>query len=101
MDAGTPQKTTWQSSRSLVSAAVASTQSTRMIEVGLRGWSSLQLTATPRLCSCPMQTSLDVGRELTPRLGAGANPEVASSAEDHSGSEGSPQGRRYGLRDRW
>ncbi|WP_136089019.1 cell division protein FtsZ [Auritidibacter ignavus] len=57
----------------------------RMIEVGLRGVEFIAVnTDAQALLMSSADVKLDVGRELTRGLGAGANPEVgAQAAEDH------------------
>src|ERR1700710_2756864 len=57
----------------------------RMIEVGLRGVeSSANSTDAQALLMSDADVKLDVGRELTRGLGAGANPDVGrQAAEDH------------------
>jgi cell division protein FtsZ len=58
----------------------------RMIEVGLRGVEFIAVnTDAQALLMSDADVKLDVGRELTRGLGAGANPEVGrKAAEDHS-----------------
>jgi cell division protein FtsZ len=58
----------------------------RMIEVGLRGVEFIAInTDAQALLMSDADVKLDVGRELTRGLGAGANPEVGrQAAEDHS-----------------
>src|SRR6266536_3717452 len=57
----------------------------RMIEVGLKGVEFIAInTDAQALLMSDADVKLDVGRELTRGLGAGANPEVgARAAEDH------------------
>src|SRR5262252_7801344 len=57
----------------------------RMIEVGLKGVEFIAInTDAQALLMSDADVKLDVGRELTRGLGAGANPEVGkSAAEDH------------------
>ncbi len=57
----------------------------RMIEVGLRGVEFIAInTDAQALLMSDADVKLDVGRELTRGLGAGANPEVGRrAAEDH------------------
>ncbi|GAA1454349.1 cell division protein FtsZ [Nesterenkonia lacusekhoensis] len=58
----------------------------RMIEVGLRGVEFIAInTDAQALLMSDADVKLDVGRELTRGLGAGANPEVGrEAAEDHA-----------------
>ncbi|MEY8814771.1 cell division protein FtsZ [Micrococcus luteus] len=58
----------------------------RMIEVGLRGVEFIAInTDAQALLISDADVKLDVGRELTRGLGAGANPEVGrQAAEDHA-----------------
>jgi cell division protein FtsZ len=58
----------------------------RMIEVGLKGVEFIAInTDAQALLMSDADVKLDVGRELTRGLGAGANPEVGSkAAEDHA-----------------
>ncbi len=58
---------------------------TRMIEVGLKGVEFIAVnTDAQALLMSDADVKLDVGRELTRGLGAGANPEVGKkAAEDH------------------
>ena len=58
----------------------------RMIEVGLKGVEFIAInTDAQALLMSDADVKLDVGRELTRGLGAGANPEVGrKAAEDHS-----------------
>ena len=58
----------------------------RMIEVGLKGVEFIAInTDAQALLMSDADVKLDIGRELTRGLGAGANPEVgARAAEDHS-----------------
>ena len=57
----------------------------RMIEVGLRGVEFIAInTDAQALLMSDADVKLDIGRELTRGLGAGANPEVGrKAAEDH------------------
>ncbi|WP_031468538.1 cell division protein FtsZ [Sciscionella sediminilitoris] len=57
----------------------------RMIEVGLKGVEFIAInTDAQALLMSDADVKLDIGRELTRGLGAGANPEVGrSAAEDH------------------
>src|SRR4249919_535423 len=57
----------------------------RMIEVGLRGVEFIAInTDAQALLMSDADVKLDVGRELTRGLGAGANPDVGrKAAEDH------------------
>ena len=75
----------------------------RMIEVGLKGVEFIAInTDAQALLMSDADVKLDVGRELTRGLGAGADPEVGrKAAEDHArGDRGGAQGRRHGLRHR-
>ena len=58
----------------------------RMIEVGLRGVEFIAInTDAQALLMSDADVKLDVGRELTRGLGAGANPDVGTqAAEDHA-----------------
>ena len=58
----------------------------RMIEVGLKGVEFIAInTDAQALLMSDADVKLDIGRELTRGLGAGANPEVgAQAAEDHA-----------------
>ena len=58
----------------------------RMIEVGLRGVEFIAInTDAQALLMSDADVKLDVGRDLTRGLGAGANPEVGRQAsEDHT-----------------
>ena len=58
----------------------------RMIEVGLKGVEFIAInTDAQALLMSDADVKLDIGRELTRGLGAGANPEVgARAAEDHA-----------------
>jgi cell division protein FtsZ len=58
----------------------------RMIEVGLKGVEFIAVnTDAQALLMSDADVKLDIGRELTRGLGAGANPEVGrKAAEDHS-----------------
>lgn len=58
----------------------------RMIEVGLKGVEFIAVnTDAQALLMSDADVKLDIGRELTRGLGAGANPEVgAQAAEDHA-----------------
>src|SRR4051794_41271656 len=57
-----------------------------MIEVGLKGVEFIAInTDAQALLMSDADVKLDIGRELTRGLGAGANPEVGSqAAEDHA-----------------
>ena len=75
----------------------------RMIEVGLKGVEFIAInTDAQALLMSDADVKLDIGRELTRGLGAGANPEVGAQGRrgprrrDRRGH----QGRRHGLRDR-
>ena len=75
----------------------------RMIEVGLKGVEFIAInTDAQALLMSDADVKLDVGRELTRGLGAGADPEVGrKAAEDHArGDRRGAQGRRHGLRHR-
>ena len=75
----------------------------RMIEVGLKGVEFIAVnTDAQALLMSDADVKLDIGRELTRGLGAGADPEVGrQAAEDHArGDRGGPQGRRHGVRHR-
>ena len=75
----------------------------RMIELGLRGVEFIAInTDAQALLMSDADVKLDVGRELTRGLGAGADPEVGRrAAEDHAEEiEEALAGRRHGLRDR-
>src|ERR687889_1440439 len=58
----------------------------RMIEVGLKGVEFIAInTDAQALLMSDADVKLDIGRELTRGLGAGANPEVGGqAAEDHA-----------------
>jgi len=58
----------------------------RMIEVGLKGVEFIAInTDAQALLMSDADVKLDIGRELTRGLGAGANPDVgANAAEDHA-----------------
>ncbi|PWJ24759.1 cell division protein FtsZ [Branchiibius hedensis] len=58
----------------------------RMIEVGLKGVEFIAInTDAQALLMCDADVKLEVGRELTRGLGAGADPEVGKkAAEDHA-----------------
>ena len=58
----------------------------RMIEVGLKGVEFIAInTDAQALLMSDADVKLDIGRELTRGLGAGANPEVGQkAAEDHA-----------------
>ncbi|MCL8026986.1 cell division protein FtsZ [Nocardioides bruguierae] len=58
----------------------------RMIEVGLKGVEFIAInTDAQALLMSDADVKLDIGRELTRGLGAGANPEVgANAADDHA-----------------
>ena len=75
----------------------------RMIEVGLKGVEFIAInTDAQALLMSDADVKLDIGRELTRGLGAGANPEVGRAGRrgprrrDRRGH----QGRRHGVRDR-
>ena len=75
----------------------------RMIEVGLKGVEFIAInTDAQALLMSDADVKLDIGRELTRGLGAGANPEVGDAGRrgplrrDRRGH----QGRRHGVRDR-
>jgi cell division protein FtsZ len=74
----------------------------RMIEAGLKGVEFIAInTDAQALLMSDADVKLDIGRELTRGLGAGADPEVGrQAAEDHRGDRGGAQGRRHGLRHR-
>ena len=75
----------------------------RMIEVGLKGVEFIAInTDAQALLMSDADVKLDIGRELTRGLGAGANPEVGAQGRrgPRRGDRGGPQGRRHGLRDR-
>ena len=75
----------------------------RMIELGLKGVEFIAInTDAQALLMSDADVKLDVGRELTRGLGAGADPEVGRrAAEDHARRDRrGPQGRRHGLRHR-
>ncbi len=57
----------------------------RMIEVGLKGVEFIAVnTDAQALLMCDADVKLDIGRELTRGLGAGADPDVGrKAAEDH------------------
>ena len=61
----------------------------RMIEVGLKGVEFIAInTDAQALLMSDADVKLDIGRELTRGLGAGANPEVGGqAAEDHADEE--------------
>jgi len=60
----------------------------RMIEVGLKGVEFIAInTDAQALLMSDADVKLDVGRELTRGLGAGANPEVGRRAADDHGEE--------------
>ena len=65
----------------------------RMIEVGLRGVEFIAInTDAQALLMSDADVKLDVGREMTRGLGAGANPDVGrKAAEDHRGDRGGGQ----------
>ena len=58
----------------------------RMIEVGLKGVEFIAInTDAPALLMSDADVKLDIGRDLTRGLGAGANPDVGrEAAEDHA-----------------
>src|SRR4051794_9746773 len=58
----------------------------RMIEVGLKGVEFIAInTDAQALLMSDADVKLDIGRELTRGLGAGANPDIGTqAAEDHS-----------------
>ena len=73
----------------------------RMIEVGLKGVEFIAInTDAQALLMSDADVKLDIGRELTRGLGAGADPEVGrQAAEDHRDRDRrGAQGRRHGLR---
>ena len=75
----------------------------RMIEVGLKGVEFIAVnTDAQALLMSDADVKLDVGRELTRGLGAGADPEVGQ--EGRRGPQGRDRGRparrRHGLRHR-
>ena len=89
----------------------------RMIEEGLRGVEFIAInTDAQALLMSDADVKLDVGRELTRGLGAGANPDIGTKAtEDHreeieevlkgadmvfvtAGEGGRPEGRDHGHR---
>ena len=75
----------------------------RMIEVGLKGVEFIAVnTDAQALLMSDADVKLDVGRDLTRGLGAGADPAIGrQAAEDNiRGDRGGPQGRRHGLRHR-
>ena len=75
----------------------------RMIEVGLKGVEFIAInTDAQALLMSDADVKLDIGRELTRGLGAGANPDVGAQGRrgPRRGDRGGPQGRRHGLRDR-
>ena len=75
----------------------------RMIEVGLKGVEFIAInTDAQALLMSDADVKLDIGRELTRGLGAGANPEVGQQGGrgPRRGDRGGHQGRRHGLRDR-
>src|ERR1700690_2594186 len=60
----------------------------RMIEVGLKGVEFIAInTDAQALLMSDADVKLDVGRELTRGLGAGANPEVGRQAADDNTDE--------------
>ena len=75
----------------------------RMIDLGLRGVEFIAInTDAQALLMSDADVKLDVGRELTRGLGAGADPEVGRrAAEDHAEEiEEALARRRHGLRHR-
>ena len=66
----------------------------RMIEVGLKGVEFIAInTDAQALLMSDADVKLDIGRELTRGLGAGANPDVGEkAAEDHAGHGGAHMG---------
>jgi cell division protein FtsZ len=74
----------------------------RMIEVGLKGVEFIAVnTDAQALLMSDADVKLDVGRELTRGLGAGADPEVGKkAAEDHAEEIEEVLGGRHGLRHR-
>ena len=75
----------------------------RMIEVGLKGVEFIAInTDAQALLMSDADVKLDIGRELTRGLGAGANPDVGAQAAERPrrGDRRGHQGRRHGLRDR-
>src|SRR5690606_16465267 len=62
------------------------TRDNRMIELGLRGVEFIAInTDDPALLMSDADVKLDVGKEITRGLGAGADPEVGKrAAEDHA-----------------
>ncbi|MEI2827491.1 MAG: hypothetical protein V9F04_14655 [Dermatophilaceae bacterium] len=75
----------------------------RMIDKGLKGVEFIAInTDAQALLMSDADVKLDVGRELTRGLGAGADPEVGrKAAEDHAEEiEEVLQGGRHGLRHR-
>ena len=85
MDAGTPQN--YLAVIKVVGIGGGGVNAVnRMIEVGLRGVEFIAInTDAQALLMSDADVKLDVGRELTRGLGAGANPEVGrQAAEDHS-----------------
>ena len=85
MDAGTPQN--YLAVIKVVGIGGGGVNAVnRMVEVGLRGVEFIAInTDAQALLMSDADVKLDVGRELTRGLGAGANPEVGrQAAEDHS-----------------
>lgn len=85
MDAGTPQN--YLAVIKVVGIGGGGVNAVnRMIEVGLRGVEFIAInTDAQALLMSDADVKLDVGRELTRGLGAGANPEVGrQAAEDHA-----------------
>ena len=75
----------------------------RMIEEGLKGVQFVAInTDSQALIFSDADTKLDIGREATRGLGAGANPEVGkTSAEDHKSEiEDALEGSESGCADR-
>ena len=76
----------------------------RMIEQGLKGVEFIAVnTDAQALLMSDADVKLDVGRELTRGLGAGADPGSRTARQPKitsRGGRGSPQGRRHGLRHR-
>ena len=75
----------------------------RMIEEGLKGVEFIAInTDAQALLMSDADVKLDVGRELTRGLGAGANPDVGAQGRrgPPRGDRRGAQGRRHGLRHR-
>ena len=69
----------------------------RMIEVGLKGVEFIAInTDAQALLMSDADVKLDVGRELTRGLGAGANPEVGCQAAEGAGKVRLAQNRGKG-----